>query len=129
MLRTSRLLLVAVVIAFIAGCALRPRYRDLLANSPEGDFVQIQLLNRDTNLPVEGAVVSMGEGKDRITSPTDMNGVVRLPRQAKLEDANPMVIVELPAGVTRYALAPAPQNTQMVGPGQPPMNGSDQPGP
>ncbi|MDQ3262832.1 MAG: hypothetical protein M3Y59_04110 [Myxococcota bacterium] len=115
--------------ALLTGCSLRPRYLDLVSGVGEGP-AEVVLTDSATGGPLAGVAVSYGEGKDRIMLATDENGAVIVPRDPKVEQQNPIVVVARPAGVVRYTFVsraaqaqPEPRPIHIpeggVGPGQP----------
>lgn len=101
------------VIAFsvlIAGCALRPRYRDLSNGVPPEGNLRLQLVDPEGGMPIAGARVTIGElaAADRVRELTGPDGVIVIPHKKRYWDDNSMLVVDLPPGVTHYRVQLAP---------------------
>lgn len=148
MTRSVRWMVAAAVVGVVAaGCVLRPQYRDLLEQSGESEGpVQVVFTEASTGTPLAGVNVSWGEGRERVVLTTDENGAVILPRDKRLAQQNPIIVVDRPAGVgeIRYEVTPAeasmgsdvpptPSEPPIhippggVGPGQPPQRDRQEP--
>jgi len=64
--------------------------------------------NPVTGNPVPNAKLEMSELRNRVTVSTGPDGVVTLPVEKKYLDENPVLVVSLPSGVTRYVLEVKP---------------------
>lgn len=105
-----RALFVIVFSVLIAGCALRPRYRDLANGVPPENALRIQLIDPEGGMPIAGAKVQMGERMldDRMREITGADGIVVIPHKKRYWDDNSMLIVDLPPGVSHYRVQLAP---------------------
>ena len=86
------------------GCALRPRYNDLVAREETARELRFRVLNADTREPLVGASVEMGDGKYKVVAVADAQGIVKLPVAKRYRDDNSVVAVTLAAGLPRYLL-------------------------
>ena len=90
----------------LAGCALRPLYRDLVPAGGGAKEVKLQLVDKSgAGRPIVGAKVELGEGKNRVSTTSGADGTFTVP--GTLTD-NAVFVVTLPAGVEDYRLVPAP---------------------
>ena len=94
-----RALLLALAAFVLAGCALRPRYGDFVNAETPGPTVALQLISEDA--PVSGAVVEMGEYRNKVTVVTDAQGGFSLPVDKKYVADNPILAINAPKGVGR----------------------------
>jgi hypothetical protein len=100
--------LLAASLLLGAGCALRPRYGELLPpQAQEGQVVAYQLVDADTRAPLPDVPVALGEGQGRVRTRTDAQGVFAFPVSRAWERTNPVLEVTLPRGVHRFELLPA----------------------
>lgn len=120
----------AVATVTLASCALRPRYSQLVeAGTDQGETVVVAFTDEETGAPIPGMRVVIGDGPNKVQLVTDQNGEVHVPRSSRLERENPLVVVDRPAGIARYAFsAPAgsapeqaapDEGEGQAGPGQP----------
>ncbi|MCU0698298.1 MAG: hypothetical protein MUC96_17480 [Myxococcaceae bacterium] len=94
----------AAVVLLAQGCALRPRYRDFVTAKTEGKQVQLQLTD-GVGAPVPNAKVELSEWKNRLQLTTAADGTFTLPVEKKYLDENPVLVVQVPVGVSAYAVA------------------------
>lgn len=95
-----------LVVTLAQACALRPRYRDFVGPKSEA---QVPLLVTDDNgLPIANAKIELSEWKNRLVLTSGANGVLNLPVEKKYLDENPVLVLQLPPGVSSYRLALAP---------------------
>lgn len=106
MSRSCLLMLCAGVV--LAGCALRPRYGEVVAANTLGSEVKLTLVDSRNNQPLANARVEIGEGKARYQTTTDARGLFTLPNKKSYLDENSLIVVTLPAGVDGYRLVVAP---------------------
>jgi len=99
-----------------AGCALRPRYADLVPHGTEAADARFVLVQKGTDTPLAGVAVVLGEGKQKVACTTGADGSFTLPVSAALEKDNPMLVVTLPAGVTGYDLKTLPPAAPQLAP-------------
>lgn len=107
-MRSLRLFLPLALLA-LGGCALRPRYVDLVKPDLAGNQVRLVLLQQPERAPLVGVKVELSEGKQRYTAVTGPDGTFSLPVTKAYRDENPVVVVAVPAGVAGYAIEAAPQ--------------------
>jgi hypothetical protein len=100
--------LLFAVVLLAAGCALRPRYGDVVPASAAGPQAHLLLVEKASGQPLAGVTVELGDGKTKVKRVTGPDGSFALPVDAALAQANPMLVVTLPAGVMGYAVHPAP---------------------
>ncbi|QAT88614.1 hypothetical protein EJ065_7089 [Corallococcus coralloides] len=129
-LRRNLLTLAVLSSALLSGCALRPRYNEVIqANGAtalqEGQLVVLRVTDAATGQPVKGAKVLGGEYRNHINATTDENGEFSLKLDPGLVKENPLVEVVLPKGVSRYKLqvvpsgeAPAPEGAPIAPPAE-----------
>ena len=86
------------------GCALRPRFNDLVAKEETAKELHFQLLNLETRAPIVGATVEMGDGPYRVRATSDAKGNVTLPVGKRYRDDNSIIGVSLATGLPRYEL-------------------------
>ena len=93
----------------LAGCALRPRYTELVDKDTPGPAVQVQLVEVESGQPVPGATVELGEYRNKRTFTTDAQGMFTLPVEKKYLDDNSILVINSPAaaGRTRVVVKPA----------------------
>ncbi len=119
-MRTS-FVAVALLSLLVSGCALRPRYAQVLpANLEEGDVAWLQLVDGTTGSPLPDVPVIVGEGRERVRQRTNAEGIFTLPVQASWQRSNPIIEVTLPRGVTRYEIRPAQTPAEQPSPEQTP---------
>lgn len=119
-----RVLLLALGLAAFTSCALRPRYAELVNKDVSGPVV-LQVVDRDSQLPIAGARIEVGEGRSQVKQTTDKDGVFTLPVDKRFFEENPVVVVSLPKGFSKYsvrakpveapALPPPPVAPEVVG--------------
>ncbi len=102
-MRKIALCLAALV---LAGCALRPRYGQFVGKETRAP-VRLQLLEKQSGLPVSGAVIEVGDNR-KVTFKTDEHGVFTLPVDPLLLSDNALIVVTAPRGVSRTQLVPVP---------------------
>jgi type IV pilus biogenesis protein CpaD/CtpE len=102
-----RLLLTAVLLGSVAGCALRPRYSDFISTKTVGPETAL-LLTTPTGQPLAKVRVEMSESRSRYTATTGADGTFELPVDQKYLAENPVLVVTLPTGHTGYRLTLAP---------------------
>ncbi|MBU8898022.1 hypothetical protein DRW03_32370 [Corallococcus sp. H22C18031201] len=112
LLRTS-LIAALASITLLSGCALRPRYRDIVAQpgaakAAEGQLVVLRVVDAETGKPVQGAKVFGGELRERLSATTDADGRLSLQVSKVLLEENPLVEVVLPKGVHGYQFQALP---------------------
>jgi hypothetical protein len=99
--------LVALALLGLAGCALRPRYGEVVTAVTPGPTAQFQLLDANTGLPVAEATVELGEGRSKLMGKTDAQGLFTLPVEKKLRDENSILVINPPAGFGRTKVVAA----------------------
>ncbi|WP_375742388.1 carboxypeptidase-like regulatory domain-containing protein [Corallococcus interemptor] len=127
-LRRNLLTIAVLSSALLSGCALRPRYNEVIqANGATalqaGQLVVLRVTDAATGKPVKGAKVLGGEYRNHINATTDENGEFSLQLDPGLVKENPLVEVVLPKGVRGYKLqvvpsgqAPAPEGEPIAPP-------------
>ncbi|RKH03926.1 hypothetical protein [Corallococcus carmarthensis] len=138
-LRRNLLTVAVLSSALLSGCALRPRYNDVVqANGAsalqENQLVVLRVTDAATGKPVKGAKVLGGEYRNHLNAVSDENGEVSLKLDPGLVKENPLVEVVLPKGVSGYKLqvlpsgeAPAPEGAPITTPAQPSQEPSTTP--
>lgn len=109
-MRPSLFAFVVVVVA-ASGCALRPLYKDLVAQAPaDAKSLELVLQDASTHQPLPGVKLELSEGKSRLQLTTGPDGRFTLPVDKKYRDENPLLVVAMPAGVlaTEVVAAPLP---------------------
>lgn len=107
-MRAARILLSSVlVVGLSSSCALRARYRDFVTAKTEGKDVQL-LVTDGQGAALPNVKVELSEWKNRLVLTSAADGRLTLPVEKKYLDENPVLVVQLPAGTSRYALALAP---------------------
>lgn len=91
----------------LAACTLRPRYADFVSKETTGP-VKLQVIEKNSGLPVAGASVEVGELRGRVSVKTDPEGYFMLPVDKRLLDDNALIVVNAPGGVGRTQVLPAP---------------------
>jgi hypothetical protein len=86
------------------GCALRPRYRDFVTAKTEGKQVQLVVVD-GVGAPLPNTKVELSEWKNRLQLTTAADGTFTLPVEKKYLDENPVLVVQVPPGVSAYAVA------------------------
>ncbi|MDX2011067.1 MAG: hypothetical protein SFW67_12785 [Myxococcaceae bacterium] len=113
---------IVVVFLLAQGCALRPRYRDFVNAKTEGKQVQLQLTD-GVGAPLPNAKIELSEWKNRLQLTTAADGTFTLPVEKKYLDENPVLVVQVPVGVSAYAVAvwapPPPPPAPVVPPAPP----------
>ncbi len=107
----SRLFSVVVLLSMLAGCALRPRFNEVVNAKTSGSEVKLALLDATRLQPLANVKVEVGEGRVRYQTTTDAQGRFTLPNKKNYADDNSLIVVSLPAGVRGYQLtvvAPEP---------------------
>jgi len=101
--------LVAVVVVSGLGssCALRPRYRDFVTPQTEAKSVQL-LVTDGAGAPMPNVKVELSEFKNRVALTSAADGTFALPVDKKYLDENPVLVLLLPPGTSKYELALAP---------------------
>jgi hypothetical protein len=94
----------AAIVLLAQGCALRPRYRDFVTAKTEGKQVQLQVVNGD-GAPLPNTKIELSEWKNRLQLTTAADGTFALPVEKKYLDENPVLVVQVPPGVTAYTIA------------------------
>jgi hypothetical protein len=89
------------------GCALRPRYRDLVPKVLEVQRVRLCVKEPQTDIGVPGAKIEFGEGKAKISLVSDKDGVFELPVEKRFFDENPILVVTTPPAVSGYRIEAA----------------------
>ncbi|MBN9682044.1 MULTISPECIES: hypothetical protein [unclassified Corallococcus] len=130
-LRRNLLTIAVLSSALLSGCALRPRYNEVIqANGgaselQAGQLMVLRVTDAATGKPVKGAKILGGEYRNHINATTDENGEFSLPLDPGLVKENPLVEVVLPKGVSRYKLqvvpsgqAPAPEGAPIAPPAE-----------
>lgn len=107
------LVLVAVFSASLAltACALRPRLNEVVktsGSSPGENSVTFLLVDSRTGAPIPGARVSASDGHETARATSDQGGRVKLVWSERIAAANPLVVIDLPAGVPGYKIQPVP---------------------
>lgn len=126
-MRGARVVLAVVVVALGQSCALRHRYRDFV--SPKTEAKTVQLLVTDGNgAPVPNVKVELSEWKNKVAVTSAADGTFSLPVEKKYLDENPVLVLLLPPGTSRYALALAPPPLP-VAPPEPPAASPIMPAP
>ncbi len=97
-------------VMLLSACALRPVYRDVVPTLlPNLKTVTLQVVERETLRPVEGATIESGEGKSRFFAMTDNNGLFVLPVDKKRFDENSVLLVSAAASHGRCQIREAPK--------------------
>lgn len=98
--------LLAIVLTGLVnpGCALRPRFNDLVAKEETAKELRFRVVDAETKQPILGASVEMGDGKYKFIGISDAEGVVKLPVNKRYRDDNAVVAVTLASGLPRYEL-------------------------
>ena len=125
-MRTLAILATATV---FAGCALRPRYAELVPKETPGTKVQLQLIEVVNDVPVEGAMIEVGEYRNKVVVKTDAQGLFTLPVDKKYFEDNSILVVSAPSGIGRTRIV-SPSASQGVSPPPtvgtpPPLDGAD----
>jgi len=117
-----RSLRVLLPLAFVAlgGCALRPRYTELVTPQLTAGQVKLVLLQEPERAPLVGVRVEMSEGKSRYAAVTAADGTFTLPVTKAYRDENPILVVALPPGVAGYRVELAPEPPPPSTPGEAP---------
>lgn len=120
-MRSLRVLLPLTLLA-LGGCALRPRYTDLVTPQLAAAQVKLVLLQAPERAPLAGVKVEMSEGKSRYSAVTAADGSFSLPVTKAYRDENPILVVATPPGVASYRVevAPEPQAVPAEGPAEAP---------
>ncbi|WP_199242882.1 hypothetical protein [Vitiosangium sp. GDMCC 1.1324] len=119
------LCLAVLSLGLLSACTLRPYYRQVLppevarAKAQEvrgSEDVLLRVVEPGTDMPIAGARVLLGTGRERINVVSDMNGIIKLPVTPGLLAENPLVEVSLPPGVHGYTFElvkpePVPQQS------------------
>jgi hypothetical protein len=92
----------------LTGCALRPRYGEVVAAQTPGSEVKLTLVNSANNQPLPNVRVEIGEGKARYQATSDAKGLLTLPNKKSYRDENSLIVVTLPPRVDGYRLGLAP---------------------
>lgn len=106
----------SVVVTVLAGCALRPRYAEVVQRSEVqqgSEELVFRLIEPKSQLPISGAGVEIQEGGQTLRATSDAAGVVRMPHQERWVLANPLVEVVLPGNTASYVIVPAPPSTSV----------------
>lgn len=107
-MRAARIVLSSVlVVGLSSSCALRARYRDFVTPKTEGKDVQL-LVTDGQGAALPNVKVELSEWKNRLVLTSAADGRLTLPVEKKYLDENPVLVVQLPAGTSQYALALAP---------------------
>lgn len=107
-MRGARIVLSSVlVVGLSSSCALRARYRDFVTPKTEGKDVQL-LVTDGQGAALPNVKVELSEWKNRLVLTSAADGRLTLPVEKKYLDENPVLVVQLPAGTSQYALALAP---------------------
>ncbi len=105
----ARALVAASLLVLASGCALRPRYTEIVPkDAQEGQTVSFVLVDKATGKPIPEVSLVMGEGRERVRAKTDAQGVFSLPVRRGWRSTDPVLEVNLPAGVRAYEVRPAP---------------------
>jgi hypothetical protein len=109
-LRSFRVVVLPLLaaLAFASGCTLRPTYRSVVPQALAQPSTLRLLLVDAAGAPLKGVKVEVGEFKNRLTVVTDAEGVFVLPVEKKYFDENPVLAVNVPAGVTSFQVKEAP---------------------
>ncbi|MER2559435.1 MAG: hypothetical protein ABTQ32_01875 [Myxococcaceae bacterium] len=107
-MRAARIVLSSVlVVGLSSSCALRARYRDFVTPKTEGKDVQL-VVTDGQGAALPNVKVELSEWKNRLVLTSAADGRLTLPVEKKYLDENPVLVVQLPAGTSQYALALAP---------------------
>lgn len=107
-MRAARILLSSVlVVGLSSSCALRARYRDFVTPKTEAKDVQL-LVTDGQGAALPNVKVELSEWKNRLVLTSAADGRLTLPVEKKYLDENPVLVVQLPAGTSQYALSLAP---------------------
>ncbi|MBM4783346.1 MAG: hypothetical protein GQE15_37185 [Archangiaceae bacterium] len=107
-MRAARIVLSSVlVVGLSSSCALRARYRDFVTPKTEGKEVQL-LVTDGQGAALPNVKVEMSEWKNRLVLTSAADGRLTMPVDKKYLDENPVLVVQLPAGMSQYTLALAP---------------------
>jgi hypothetical protein len=101
-----RLFVCLVAVCLAGGCALRPRYSDLISPTSTQETV-LQVTDR-SGAPLKGVRVEIGESKNRVVATTRDDGTFTLPYDKKLQADDALFVVSVPQGVDGYVLKLAP---------------------
>src|SRR3954465_1957131 len=125
-----KLSLIVAAVAFV-GCALRPRYAELVDKTTPGPLVQLQLVELQAGKPVAGALVEMSEYRNKVSVKTDAEGRFALPVDKKYLEENPIFVINAPSASGRTKVqhladpepipAPPPPPIPVAEPQVPPM--------
>lgn len=102
----------ALLVVLASGCALRPRYTELVPrDAQEGQALAFALVDRRSEKPLPNVPIVIGEGRARVRTQTDSQGVFVLPVARAMRSTNPVLEVSLPRGVHAYDVRPIGQAT------------------
>lgn len=104
----SRLFSGVVLLSMLAGCALRPRFNEVVNAKTSGPEVKLALLDATSLQPLPNVKVEVGEGRARYQTTTDAKGHFTLPNKKNYADDNSLIVVSLPTGVRGYQLTVVP---------------------
>jgi hypothetical protein len=91
-----------VVLGLASGCALRPRYKELVPATATGTQLKLQLVDDATGAPLPNVKLELGEGKFRTQATTDAEGLFSLPVDKGYAAENAVLVVTLPREVAAY---------------------------
>lgn len=103
MIRSLPLFALIAVLLASTGCALRPRYAQLVQGVEE-DRATFQLIDAQTKAPIANARVEVGSGKQAVRARTDADGRFELPVRKQWLKEDPIVVVTAPGSVRDYQL-------------------------
>ena len=107
-MRAARVLMVVGLLTGLASsCALRPRYRDFVTPKTEAKAVQL-LVTDGAGAPLPNVKLEFSELKNRVAMTSAADGTFALPVDKKYLDENPVLVLLLPPGTSKYELALAP---------------------
>ena len=106
-----RSLLCLTLAVMSAGCALRPRYAEVMRGvAVDGPVKETKLLLTTTSgAPLPNVRVEFGEWKNKVSVKTEADGTCVVPYAERYLKDNAVFVVTLPAGVEGYRLAVAPR--------------------